>query len=262
VDVFVSDVSQLLAWDIYYAFNREIVEVTGRNVYRMLEAAPNSSVLDVSDPLPNATGLYRMGAADTGGAGAAENGSGLLASITLTAKKKGVSWSALHKADVDGNGSVDIGPTLTALGGTHISDNDGDSVFDGAIRGGQIAVDTECAAAAPTPTIAPGVVIVDDGGTSPVVEVSNESPPANGEETNDTGGTEATEPAEETASSGSPGPTGSPLVARLGQNDDPSIDRPGGSGSSLATWLVGALAGSAGLGVILTYFIYRTRRPI
>jgi hypothetical protein len=257
VDVFVSDVSQLLAWDIYYAFNRDLVEVTGRNVHRMLEAAPNSNVLDVSDPLPNSSGLYRMGAADTGGANAAENGSGLLATITLLAKKEGVSWSALYRADVDRNGIMDIGPTLTALGGAHISDNDGDGIFDGAIRGGQIAVGTECAAVAPTPTVAPRVLAVvedDSPATSPEASGDASADPGSGDAPEETGDSP------EGATDGAASPTRARSVSLT--NGEGPIPPRDGSGTSMATWLVGALAGSAGLGVVLTYFIYRTRRAV
>jgi hypothetical protein len=259
VDIFVTDVSQLLAWDIYYAFDRNVVEVTGRNVHRMLEAAPSSNVFDFSDPVPNSTGIYRLAAADTGGVDAAENGSGLLATLTLRAKREGVSWSALHKSDVNGDGSIDIGPTLTAIGGAQISDNDGDGVFDGALRGGQVAVDTDCREAAPTPTIAPGTIVISPSGVAPVV--SEDDPDDPGTDDDDETGSE---PAAEAGSDVSPTPTQpreTEFVSVLNEGDSP---RPSGgdSNSTLATWLVGALAGSAALGVALTYVIYRTRRPI
>jgi hypothetical protein len=259
VDIFVSDVSQLLAWDLYYAFNSDVVEVIGKDVHRLLEVAPSSQVFDFSGPVPNATGLYHLAAADTGGAGAAENGSGLLATLTMRAKEKGVSWSALHKADVDGNGSFDIGPTLTALGPSHISDTNGDGYFDGAIRGGQIAVDQNCEKAAPTPTIAPGLIVVgSEPGTTPVVNV--EPAETDSPSSSETQGGGAEETPTVTEGAGNPSPTGSETVLRGGNNDIGRPPRAGDSGSSLATWLVGLLAGSAGLGVVLTYLVYRTRR--
>jgi hypothetical protein len=253
VEIFVSDISQLLAWDIYYAFNPDVVQVTGRNVHRLLEAAPSSNVFDFSDPVPNGTGLYRMAAADTGGANAAENGSGLLATITLVARQKGISWSAIYKGDVDGNGSIDIGPTLSALGGAHISDTDGDGIFDGVIRRGQIAVDTECRDPVPTPHVDSGSVVIT--GSTPT---STPSPSGDVTPITNTGSETPTPDPPTPPVTESPEPTRTRAV--ISTSNDNGFDR-GGGGLTLATWLVGALAGSAGLGVILTYFIYRTRRP-
>ncbi len=252
VDIFVSDVSQLLAWDILYAYNHDVAEVVDKDVRRLLELLPNSNVLDVSDPLPNSTGIYRLGAADTGGPDAAESGSGILASLTLKAKQKGTSWSTVYRGDVDGNGTTDLGPTLSSIGGAHIGDVDGDGWFDGPITSGQIAVDTDCADTVPTPPPPRGVVLE----ASPTVGAS--SAPIG---TTDSGAS----PGTATAATRTPQGTGSatttptPTPRLVGVGNQPGG---GDSGISFSTWLIGVLAASAAIGVVLSYIIYKTaRRP-
>jgi hypothetical protein len=244
VEIRVSGVSELLAWDVYYAYDRQVVEVTGRDVRLFLESQQNSNVFDLSDPLPNSTGLYRLGAADTGGSGAAETGGGILAVLSLEPKRKGISWSALYRSDADGNGTIDIGPTLTALGGHHISDLDGDGIFDGSLPGGQIAVGTRCLASAPTPTLAPDVFIATASASrTPTLSPSGSATPG---PTAPTSPPATTQPALQTPDSSTSATT-------------PPSRRD--SGGALSTWLMGALAGSATVGVLLTYAIFRTRRP-
>ena len=253
VEIRVSDVSQLLAWDIYYAYNREIVEVTDRDVRQFLESQQSSNVFDLSDPLPNSIGLYRLGAADTGGAGAAETGGGLLAVLTLQPKRKGISWSNLYRSDADHNGTIDIGPTLTALGGSHIGDIDGDGLFDGSLISGQIAVGTNCAASAPTPTLGAGVIVAPTPTLGPGVAPPTATP---------TSAASSDSPSPNATAAGATSETTAPFTTR---SSDPPSTIGGGSNpesnGSLSTWLVAALAASASVGVLLTYAIYRTRRP-
>jgi Cohesin domain len=249
VNIMVSDVERLLAWDIFYAYDRDTLEVTGRNVRRLLETLPSSNIFDLSDAVPNRTGLYRIGAADTGGTDAAESGSGILATLTLKAKDAGVSWSAVYRGDVDGNGSVDLGPTLTALGGVHIDDNDGDGIFDGPISRGQIAVDTDCVDPAPTPPAPAGFVIEPHPTTTVELQTASPSP------TDDPSGND-----------GSPTPTANPrpspsATAIRGEGTIKPPDS-GGSGSSLPAWLIAVAAGAATFGVVFSYIVYRSaRRP-
>jgi hypothetical protein len=245
VEIRVSDVTDLLAWDIYYAYNKEVLTVTGRDVRRFLEGQLNSNVFDLSDPLPNSIGLYRLGAADTGGAGAAETGGGVLAVLTLEPKRKGISWSSLYRSDADGNGTIDIGPTLTALGGNFISDLDGDGIFDGSLVSGQVAVGTKCLASAPTPTLGAGVVITPPTSTAtrqPSTPTESPTPDLN----TSTSPAATTEPASRTPDR--PTSTTTPPDRR-------------NAGGALSNWLLSALAGSATVGVLLTYAIFRTRRP-
>jgi hypothetical protein len=248
VTIQVADVTNIIAWDILYAFNREVVEVTDRDVRHILESLPNSNVVDVSDPVPNVTGSYRLGAADLGGVDAAEVGSGILATITLTAKREGLSWSTLYRVDANADGAIDIGPTLTSLGGAHIADTNGDSFFDGPIVAGQIAVDRECAETLPTPPPPPGVVLTQPSGT-PTIQTETPAVPSSEDPTADTPTSDENE-----------GDDPSPRTAVDADLNSPSSG--GDSGVSLSTWLIGLLAGSVALGVVLSYVIYKTaRRP-
>jgi len=243
VKILVADVTDILAWDILYSYNREVVEVMGKDVRQILEALPNSNVFDLSDPVPNSVGSYRLGAADTGGTGAAESGSGILATLTLRAKNPGISWSSVYRGDVNGDGSIDIGPTLTALGGQHIGDTNGDSVFDGTISNGQIAVDEQCTNPQPTAPPPAGVVVVGP-------EVTPTIQPA----TPDVPSPESPTPADSAPETGTPTPTPARVIVDPPPGDD--------SGLSLSSWLIGLLAGSVAIGVVLSYAIYRTaRRP-
>lgn len=244
VNILVADVTNILAWDVLYSYNSKVVEVTDKDVRQILEALPNSNVFDLSDPVPNSVGNYRMGAADTGGTGAAESGSGILATLTLRAKSPGLSWSAVYRADVNGDGSIDIGPTLTALGGQHIGDTNGDSVFDGTISNGQIAVDQKCTKPQPTAPAPAGVVVVEPEGT-PTIQTTTPS-------------VSSDEPSIPTRASPETD-TVTPTPARVIVQPPP----PGGdSGLTLSSWLIGLLAGSVAIGVVLSYAIYRTaRRP-
>jgi hypothetical protein len=260
VNIVVSDVSNLLAWDILYSYNQRIVEVIDRDVRQLLEQTPGSNVFDLSDPVPNSTGIYRLGAADTGGTGAAESGGGLLATLTLTAKSAGRSWSAIYRTDADGDGTIDIGPTLTALGGSHIGDSNGDSIFDGVIAGGQIAVDRACSNPAPTPPPPTGAVVVQPGtDPTPVIQPDGDDVP------------QADDPPEGSSPvTPTPETSGTPETAEA-QDDAPTPtpveftrteDGGGSGGLSVSTWLAGILAGSVAIGVGLLYVIHRTaRRP-
>jgi hypothetical protein len=249
VTIQVADVTNIIAWDILYAFNRNVVEVTDRDVRHILESLPNSNVVDVSDPVPNVTGSYRLGAADLGGVDAAEVGSGILATITLTAKREGLSWSTLYRVDANNDGAIDIGPTLTSLGGAHIADTNGDSFFDGPIVAGQIAVDRECAEQLPTPPPPPGVVVTEPGGIgTPTIQAETPAVPS------------SEDPAATPASTEDEGNDPSPRTAVDADLNSPSSG--GDSGVPLSTWLIGLLAGSVALGVVLSYVIYKTaRRP-
>jgi len=248
VTFFVADITELLAWDVLYSFNREVIEVTGKDVRHILEALPNSNVVDVSDPVPNSTGTYRLGAADIGGTGAAESGSGILAILSLRAKKKGLSWSTIYRSDVNGDGAVDIGPTLTALGASHIGDTNGDSFFDGPITGGQIAVDRQCTYPVPTPPPPQGVAFTSPGGT-PTIQTA--TPDVSPSEASAGGIGESASP---TTGPGEPTPT----PTRVALN--PRSPEGGSSGPALLTWLIGLLGGSVAIGVLLSYVIYKTAR--
>lgn len=258
VSVAVSGVTNLLAWDIYYAYDRKILEVVGKNVRLFLDERPNSNVFDFSDPVPDTDGLYRLGAADTGGKGTEENGSGVLATITLKALAKGVSWSSLEAIDANKDGKADLGPTLTSSGGGHIGDTDGDGVFDGTISSGQIAVGRPCKEPAPTPFVDVDV-IPDVSVSTPALSTQTPVPPLD-QPTPVTGGATATPAGPQPSEGPPPSPASGARTATPGP---PRISGPtggnadGGGPSPLIAALIGATGGAA---VVGGYLAYRTIR--
>src|SRR3989337_579550 len=83
VDVFVQDVSELLAWEAYLSFDGNSVQVTDRDVEQFLAAPPNASLFDVSESTPDSDGHYPVCAANIGGGSEGASGAGVLARVTL-----------------------------------------------------------------------------------------------------------------------------------------------------------------------------------
>jgi hypothetical protein len=147
VDIYVTDVTDLKSWEVYFVFDPSVAIVTGVNVKNMLLAAnAGSNVVDTSDLVPNTTGLYRLSAIDTASAPAHESGSGVLARLTLQAVAPGVSTGGVDLLDENGDGKPDLGPWLRNSGGEYLGDVNGDRFFDGPISQAQIAVDRGCVA--------------------------------------------------------------------------------------------------------------------
>jgi len=150
VDIVIRDVSNLLSWEAYFVYDRNVVEILSKNV-RMFQAAnPGSNLIDASEPLPDDDGRFLIAASET--SHAADSGSGVLARLTLRAKAPGVSPANLPLIDVNGNGQPDLGPILTDNKGVKIGDANGDQFFDGSIAHGAVAVDRLCTQSEPTPT--------------------------------------------------------------------------------------------------------------
>ncbi len=277
IDIWSLNVSDLLAWEIYFSYDRQIIEVMERDVRVFLSSEAGSNVFDLSDPVPNTSGLYRMGAADLGGADSAETGSGILARLTLIAKETGVSAATIARLDFSGDGIADLGPVLTKLDGEHIGDVDGDlnGIFDGTIINGQIAVDADCVTPAPEPSpqvesSAPEETPAPESGAEPS---SGESAEPDGEA--EGSGSEEPTPAdsqadgeEQTVAELAATPGGlatATAIAAVDQTPESDIlvrgDTPS-SGSGLSSWLIATIAVIAGLGLILSLVIIRSiRRP-
>lgn len=260
VAISAAGVTNLLAWDIYYAYDRRILEVVGRDVRQFLDKEPNSNVFDLSDPVPNTNGVYRVGAADTGGPGTDEDGSGVLAVITLRARSEGLSWSSLLRFDADGDGNHDYGPTLTETGGGHIGDSDGDGLFDGTVGAGQIAVGRSCKEPAPTPFVPPDVIIVPNVHTpaaGAVTPTPTRRPDGSTPEPATTA--DAAAPTGDTGFTLSPSRSLAP-TALTGSNPGGGDGDTSGGLSPLLAALIGA---GGGAGIIASYLIFRSvRRPV
>lgn len=165
VDIFIRDVEELLAWEVYVGFDPAVLEVVGRDVEMFLAGNPGSSVLDVSGRVPD-PGLYQVAAADTSDPPTPDSGSGVLFRLSVRALNSGTSDIELIVRDVDGDGLADLGPLLRNVDADVLGDTNGDSIFDGPIEGAEVAVDTDCDGAAPdsTPTASS-----DGGGVSPAL---------------------------------------------------------------------------------------------
>lgn len=151
LDIFVSDVTELIHWELYLKLDPSIVEVTDADMRMFLNTNSQSSLK--TQWIPYANGRHFLGAADL--KGAPESGSGVLARLTLHAKAPGLSSAEFLYDDLDSDGDMDIGPRLTALGGIAVGDVTGDGVFDDQPETALIAVDESCDTAPPAPTPPP-----------------------------------------------------------------------------------------------------------
>jgi hypothetical protein len=145
VDIFVKDVTDLLAWQFYFAYEPSVLNVIGRNVSMFLAGNPGSNVINLSGAVPNATGLYQPGAVDVAEPPTHDSGSGVLVRLTLKAVGPGLSPVTLPSVDTEGDGTIDYGPFMTDLETNPIGDTNGDTFFDGTVLNAQIAVDRGCA---------------------------------------------------------------------------------------------------------------------
>lgn len=144
VDVFVTDVTNLLAWEAYFSFDGSIVNVTDLDVELFQAANANSDVFNASESLPSSGGLYRLGAIDYGQPSSPDSGSGVLARLTLKAVGAGISPAILITLDADNDGRPDLGTRLKDPQETPLGDSNGDEIFDGTTFNAQIAVDRDC----------------------------------------------------------------------------------------------------------------------
>jgi hypothetical protein len=132
VDLIVRGVQDLRAFELYFGFDGSKLKVTHEDVHFFLGAAAR----DVSDPLPDTSGHYYLGAFTLG---STASGSGVLARLTLMALAPGFS-----RADIS---SFPAPPGL----------NPGSDIpVDGGIQNSQIAIGADCSGAPPPePTASP-----------------------------------------------------------------------------------------------------------
>ena len=265
VNVYVKDVSNLLAWEVYFRYDQSRLEILRTDVRMFLRNQTGSNVVSVSDPLPNKTGLYRIAAADIASPSALESGSGVLTRITLEAKGSGTTPISLPHIDFNRDDTYDLGPRLIGPGGADIADADGDGLLDGQIDSGRVAVGSSCAEApevSPTPwpvlgTPNPAGTPGPDGQNATTTPSADATfPPGAGatagpDSTPATGGTPDGGQTEDTPAGGSSAGT------------DGSQGGSGGGGSSVLTLIAGAVGVVGALGLLLVLAALRqTRRRI
>lgn len=249
VDVFVTSVENLLGWEVYIQYDRLRLQVVERDVALFLSNEPASNVIDVSDPLPNRNGLYRVAAADIANPVALESGSGVLARLTFQAKTNGATPVSLAFLDYNNDDVYDLGPRLIGPKGSELGDTDGDGFFDGPVGSGRVVVGSSCATAPtviePSPSSSPGSTPASPSTETPPPDSSQATPEAS---PGDGGGEEVVSGRE------TPGADRTPLPV----TDEPQD--PGGSASILPWMLaiIGAL-GILGLLLALTSLLQRRR---
>ena len=251
LEIRISGVQDLLAWEIYFAFDRDLVEVMDRDVRKFLSEGPNSSVFDFSDAVPNSTGLYRLGAADVALGGTAESGDGVLATLTLRARTEGVSPAVIFRGDIDGDGSTDLGPKLTAAGGGGIGDIDGDELFDGSIQSGQIAIGRSCLSTPPTPDPDDIVAAIRSPTANPGSSLTA-TETANG---NGNGNIPTATPNETPGDSNTQQTSAASPTDPDGRTEDESDS----SNVSIA-WIIGVVGAALALGLVISYIVVRINR--
>ena len=161
-DIIISHVDDLVAWELYLRFDPSIIEVVNADMEMFLATNPRSRLLKKWVPVSD--GQHFLGAADRSLLG--ESGSGVLARLDFQANASGLSQMDILYRDVDGDGAIDMGPRLTASGGTAVGDVTGDGVFDGPTYQALIAVGESCPIATPIPSLPPSLPPQPGGGTT------------------------------------------------------------------------------------------------
>jgi len=232
VDVFITDVNNLLAWETYFSFDGSIVNVTDLDVDLFQAANANSDVFNASESLPSSGGLYRLGAIDFGQPPSPDSGSGVLARLTLKAVGAGISPAILLTLDADNDGKPDLGTRLKDPQERSLGDSNGDGIFDGTVFNAQIAVDRDCppgSAATPSP-----------GTATPAVPGDN-TPTANGTET--PGASTTSSPTSQATSTPRPATPAPTSTARPSSDDDgTNWNSPGLVAAYVAAGVVATLA--------------------
>ncbi len=141
VDIFIQDVTNLLAWEAVLKFEPGVLEIVDEDVHLFMAANEGSDVQDVSGELPDTDGRYWVQAFDAADPVAPDSGSGVLARVTVKGVGPGVSDLSLPVSDLDGDDNPDEGPLLRDVNVNSIGDVNGDTLFDGPIADARIAVD-------------------------------------------------------------------------------------------------------------------------
>jgi hypothetical protein len=142
VDVFVTDVTDLNGFEVYfgYDYDPDVLTVVAVNVQQRLAAQGGSTVQNLSEGPPGTEGAFQAGAFDTAKA-IEPPGDGVLYRLTLRPVDYGVTPITVGKIDYTGDTVPDFGPRLDDSNGQSIGDTDDpDHWFDGPIYDGRIAV--------------------------------------------------------------------------------------------------------------------------
>ena len=133
VDVYISDVTDLIVWHVFFSYDPAIVRPEARDVQMFLAAAPGSDVADNSDGDPDFDGVYDLLANDDA---APESGAGALVRLTMKAVEPGSTTLTLGDPFFIGApfNPIEVDPMLgadiTVSEGACPPDTDGDGWSD------------------------------------------------------------------------------------------------------------------------------------
>jgi hypothetical protein len=153
VDVFVAEVTDLTAFDIWLKYDPTLLSVTGFDAKstvespKFLTADPDSQVyaFGAEYPPPPQPHRYEVLAVDihSPALDAAESGSGVLVRFSLHANAQGISPLSVNtKVDTDGDTDIDDGTYLQDAYSKRLGDTNGDGFFDGRMLDGAIGINT------------------------------------------------------------------------------------------------------------------------
>jgi hypothetical protein len=142
VDVVVTDVTDLSGYEADFVYDGSVVSLVAMDPELFLAAEPGSNLVDLSaGRLPDTDGTYHMLVADVSQS-VGEDGSGVLARLTLQAVGQGASDLSLSQVILGDSSARAIG------------DTDGDSYFDGPVSKARVYVDEACPSG-PLPGLTP-----------------------------------------------------------------------------------------------------------
>jgi len=91
VDIYITDVTDLLVWTLALVYDPDVLYVANREIHMFLESSPGSEVDDISYGDRGLGGGYELGARDDAEPRAPDSGSGVLARLTMLAVGRGPS---------------------------------------------------------------------------------------------------------------------------------------------------------------------------
>ena len=239
VDIFVADIANLSGWEIYFRYDPSLVTIVDRDVQMFLAASPGSEIFDHSDPLPDSSGQYRLGAVDLAIPHSPDSGSGVLMRLTLEAVTSGISPAEIAQIDRDGNGTLELGTLLFDADSHPLPPFDAKGFFAGSIVNATIAVDVPCSAVTPVPTTATPVPATPSPAESPTSQSTPALTPS------------------PSATAQTPSPTTTPVATRTATptttatpTATPTINGPDSDGND-PPWVIIALAAGLGGAVVL-----------
>lgn len=175
MDVVVQDITDLLAWELPLDYQPGILQIVGQDVKLFQQANEGSSVIDLSNKLPNDSGFHELKAFDSADPPAPDSGTGVLARITLEALAQGESPVRFGKRDADNDGTLDRATLIRNVDAEIVGDVNDDTFFDGEQTDALVVVDGSCpsgSVVAEASTVSDPPAQNDDGDSAPWLAIA------------------------------------------------------------------------------------------